>query len=147
MADLSNVIAALWRDVLSAVENKHLNPASFNRYYMGKVDACPSTPIHRRKCTKRSITVRRDDQFSLSQPLLGISLTRRELQVLYLICTGCTNKEAADLMGLSPRTAEYYIKNMRKKIDATSKSHLIQLVIATDFLRRVDKSVIFRELL
>lgn len=142
MTKVFSTISMLWLDVRVAVENKKQNPERFNRYYIGQIDDSPSAPIHHRKCQPRSVIEKREDHFSLNGVLQGVILTRRETQVLYLICHGDTNREVAFRLGLSPRTAEYYIKNMRKKAVAVSKAHLIQLVTQTDFLTRVNKTIL-----
>ncbi|OGO91340.1 MAG: hypothetical protein A3F41_00440 [Coxiella sp. RIFCSPHIGHO2_12_FULL_44_14] len=142
MSSIANTVSPLWQDVTTAIENKKRDPVGFNRYYIGQIDDSPSAPVHQRKCPQRNLTERREDHFDLSAPLKGVMLTRREIQVLYLICRGATNREVASCLGLSPRTAEYYIKNMRKKALASSKLHLVDLVNQTDFLTRVDQTVL-----
>ena len=49
-------------------------------------------------------------------------LTPRELEVLRLIAGGLSNREIAAKLVLSVRTAERYIANIYKKIDAHSKA-------------------------
>lgn len=131
-------VAKLWEDIRSAIINKEEDPHKFQRFYIGCIEPSPCAPHPLRKCSKRKPTLVKD-RFILSEPLAGIALTRREIQVLYFICRGYTNKEVADLIGLSARTAEYYINNMRKKTLTTSKLHLIQLICKTDFIQRISQ--------
>lgn len=70
--------------------------------------------------------------------LSSVEFTRREAECMVWILRGYTNCQIAECMGLSSRTVEYYIKNMRAKVGAHSKLHLMKVVLATDFLSRVD---------
>jgi len=133
----NNNVSALWQDICSAIENKEIDPFTFNRFYIGRIESSSAVPLPLRKCLKRNKPVLIKERFILNAPLAGIALTKREIQVLYLICTGYTNRQVADQIGLSARTAEYYINNMRKKTLTSSKAHLIQLICQTDFLQRI----------
>lgn len=135
-------IADRWQDLTRAVEQKQQKPEQFLRVYIGRIEAPSHQPIHGRRATDRSDYPPRSESFVLSEPLTGITLTRREIQVLYLICHGSTNQDASARMGLSVRTTEYYIKNMRRKVAANSKSSLIRKILATDFMERIDASVL-----
>lgn len=56
---------------------------------------------------------------------LGKILSRREQQVLELVLGRKTNREIADLMGLSARTVEFHRANLMAKLDATNFSELL----------------------
>lgn len=139
-------VASRWCGLSAAIVNKKRYPLAFDRAYIGRLREREreSNAIHIRK--RRP--VKEDDgrlknYFLFEEPLSGIYLTRRESQVLYLICHGLTNKEVAKKMGLSARTTEYYIKNIREKTATTSKQNLIFRIIETDFLKRVDSKKLF----
>ncbi|MDX1780435.1 MAG: PhnD/SsuA/transferrin family substrate-binding protein [Thalassovita sp.] len=55
------------------------------------------------------------------------ALTRRERQVLCMICEGQTNKAIAELLGISPKTVEFHRANLLQKTDAGTTAHLVQL--------------------
>ncbi len=137
-------VAERWSKVGIAVRNKKKYPDAFDRIYIGKLQERESHPIHYRRAVKQSDR-RLQRYFSLSEPLAGIFLTRREAQVLYLICHGATNKDVAEKMALSSRTTEYYINNIRKKTTTASKRHLICRIIETDFLTRIDVEKLFSD--
>ncbi len=55
------------------------------------------------------------------------SLTKRELEVLSLICFGHPSKEIAETLGISLKTVEYHRANLLQKTDAGTTAHLVQL--------------------
>ena len=52
-------------------------------------------------------------------------LTRRELDVLRLLAKGNTNRQIADLLGLSPRTVENHRANLLGKLGLDSRVELV----------------------
>lgn len=52
-------------------------------------------------------------------------LSDRELSVLRLICDGRTNREIADALDISPRTAETHASNILSRLDCTSRFQII----------------------
>jgi DNA-binding NarL/FixJ family response regulator len=57
------------------------------------------------------------------------SLTRREYQVLRLIAEGKTNKELAEQLGISPRTAENHRASIMNKLNLRSVSQLVRFAV------------------
>jgi two-component system, LuxR family, sensor histidine kinase TtrS len=55
------------------------------------------------------------------------SLTRREREILALICDGLPNKTIATDLGISPKTVEYHRANLLQKTEAGTSAHLVQL--------------------
>lgn len=141
MSCISKNVSSLWADVCRAIVNKESDPLAFDRIFIGGSQKQASSPIHNRKTSSVQNGGRRE-YFILSEPLSGVPLTRRELQVLFLICQGLTNTLVAKRIGLSSRTIEYYIKNMRKKTLALNKADLVDQVLKTDFSTRVNEMVL-----
>lgn len=56
-------------------------------------------------------------------------LTRRELQCLQISLRGRSARQAAIELGLSQRTVEEYLNNVKKKLGVTSKSEMINVAI------------------
>ncbi len=54
-------------------------------------------------------------------------LTKREREVLALICAGLASKEIAEKLGVSLKTIEYHRANLLQKTKAGSSAHLVQL--------------------
>lgn len=57
------------------------------------------------------------------------ALSKREQELVLLLIRGMTTKEAAANMGISPRTAEGHLNNIKIKLDCHSKSKLIQKLV------------------
>jgi DNA-binding CsgD family transcriptional regulator len=64
--------------------------------------------------------------------------TKREAECMVWLLKGKTINSIAALLELSPRTVEYYIKNMKTKIGCRTKFELIDLVYASEFMKSVD---------
>ncbi len=144
MSQSSTKTANLWSDILSAVNEKHYDPYKFDRVYIGKIESC-SAPVHLKNYTRAPDCNSKLKYYKLGPVFKEVVFTRREAQVMVLIMEGYTNKESADMLGLSPRTTEFYIRNMRKKIGAESKPQLIEAIAKTDFMSNVDFSFIKKE--
>jgi DNA-binding NarL/FixJ family response regulator len=57
-------------------------------------------------------------------------LTSRERQVLASLCAGHSAKVIAAEMHIMPRTVESYVVNMRNKLHAANRTHLVVIAIA-----------------
>ena len=64
----------------------------------------------------------------------GLRLTSRELEVLRLVAAGRSNREIANELFISPKTASVHVSNMMGKLGAASrgeaaaKAHALRLV-------------------
>lgn len=68
-------------------------------------------------------------------PLSGVpALTAREQQVLELIAQGLSAKEAAQAIEIAPRTVERHIENVRLKIRARNRTHMVTLALELGLL-------------
>jgi DNA-binding CsgD family transcriptional regulator len=67
-------------------------------------------------------TARKRDPSTLDQ------LTPQELQIAHLLAEGRTTREAAAAMFLSPKTIEYHLRNVYRKLDVRSRSELSEAV-------------------
>lgn len=55
---------------------------------------------------------------------VAASLTKQERQVAALVGQGATNREAADQLFLSPRTIDFHLSNIYKKLNVRSRTEL-----------------------
>ena len=53
-----------------------------------------------------------------------VPLTRQERQVATLVGRGATNREAAEQLFLSPRTIDFHLRNIYKKLGVRSRTEL-----------------------
>jgi DNA-binding CsgD family transcriptional regulator len=61
-----------------------------------------------------------------AQPELGDELTPQELQVALQVAEGKTNKEAGAALFLSPKTVEFHLARVYRKLDLSSRAELIR---------------------
>lgn len=69
----------------------------------------------------------------------NIQLTERQHQCAELLLQGKTAREIAELMGLSRRTIEYYLCNIKSKLECKNKVELI-LAISNLLKPKSDKN-------
>ncbi len=125
-------LAHRWRDVAKASKERHDNPKQYQRHFIGDIKG-----EYRSRSTCRKSTSARKVSVSEPPARLKARFTHRESQCMALISRGCSNRQAAQVMALSPRTVEFYVKNMRSKFECSSKAQLIRLVLKTEFVHRI----------
>ncbi len=52
-------------------------------------------------------------------------LTPREREVLELLATGCSNRQVAEALGMSPHTAKFHVNAILDKLDAQSRTEAV----------------------
>ncbi|MGB0096925.1 MAG: LuxR C-terminal-related transcriptional regulator, partial [Solirubrobacteraceae bacterium] len=57
-------------------------------------------------------------------------LTPQELQVALTIARGLTNREAAARLFLSPKTIEFHLRNIYRKLGIRSRTELVRIVLS-----------------
>lgn len=63
-------------------------------------------------------------------PQSGVpALTAREQQVLELVAQGLSAKETAQEIEIAPRTVERHIENVRLKLRARNRTHMVTLAL------------------
>lgn len=58
-------------------------------------------------------------------------LTEREQEVLRCVANGLSSKEAAQQLGIAPRTVDRHIENLRNKLRARNKTHMVAKALAS----------------
>lgn len=69
-----------------------------------------------------------DRSVDLSQFELIKKLSKRQLDCAFLLLKGMRSKEIAQAFSLSPRTVEFYIQNMKKKLNCSSQIELVLIL-------------------
>jgi DNA-binding CsgD family transcriptional regulator len=67
--------------------------------------------------------------FNLESLSRDFHLTRREIEVIRLICEGAANKEIADKMKISEFTVRDHIKNILAKMDLHTRNEVVAFLI------------------
>ena len=68
----------------------------------------------------------------------GIYFSHREAECMVQLLKGKTVHKVAETVKLSPRTIEYYLKNMKAKVGCRTKFELVEIVAESDFTKHVD---------
>ena len=59
-----------------------------------------------------------------------VLLSEREREVLQCIAQGLSSKQCAQELGIAPRTVERHVENLRNKLHARNKPHLVAKALA-----------------
>ena len=94
---------------------------------------------HRRSIPDKFICCPSRRKYYLGKQFPEIYLTQREAECVYWVMKGLTNKQTADKMELSSRTIDYYLRNVRTKLNCYSKAHLIRVLDKACFLSEIEK--------
>jgi len=73
--------------------------------------------------------------YSLGEKYQNIHFSKREAECMSYLLRGKSTRGIAKILGLSPRTVEYYIRIMKKKLNCRTKFELIDLVAESDFMK------------
>ena len=70
-------------------------------------------------------------------------LTRREAQCMYLIMQGLIHQDIAQLLQLSIRTIEFYLRNIRVRLGCRTRKDLLQVLLMSGFMQRISPEQLF----
>ena|SRR3990167_450133 len=123
--------AKRWKDVTEAILKKEENPQRYRRFFIGSMEC--ETPLSHYSTTSKILK-----NYRVGEPFQNVYFTQREAECMMLILRGYTNTQVAQLLNLSSRTVEFYLKNMRQKTGCISKTHLMSCIAKTNFLDSLD---------
>lgn len=69
----------------------------------------------------------------LAQHAMDDSLTQREIEVLQLIGSGCSNKVVADRLAISEDTVKGHVRNILSKLGARDRTHAVTIALKRGF--------------
>ena len=72
-------------------------------------------------------------------------LTRQELLCVFYLISGCTIKETGKAMGLSPRTVEFYLNNVKRRLDVQRKSKVVEQVLVSALMPLFQQWIMHRK--
>lgn len=79
-------------------------------------------------------------RYQLGQRYGELYFTTREGECMLGLLSGKTIVRVAAELELSPRTVEFYLKNMKSKLGCRTKSELIRLILKSDFMTNYEKT-------
>jgi two-component system response regulator DegU len=68
-------------------------------------------------------------------------LTRRETQILNYVAEGNTNKQIADILGISEQTIKSHVSAILRKLNANDRAHAVALAIRNGWISMGEKGV------
>jgi len=125
-----------WQSVLAEVQHKNDQAYDFlftNRGRLSEID----TALFSEDLAILPKETRDLRTYYLGDQYPGVYFTKREAESLFWLVHGMTIAETAAQMHLSPRTIEFYIKNMKSKLGCASKKRLIEKVLKTNLIEQL----------
>lgn len=83
----------------------------------------------------------RRKSYALGPPFSDCYLTQREAESMALFMCGHTIAKAAKILGLSPRSVEYYLEKIKTKTRCHSKAGLIEHMLSNQFATDAEKVI------
>lgn len=77
--------------------------------------------------------------YYLGNQFPNVYLTKREAECMFWLMQSNTIGEAAAKMELSARTVEFYVKNLKLKLNCKNKKMLINKVLQTTLLQQLEQ--------
>lgn len=134
---IKETIMNRWEDVVNEVLNKskkssRRSPTNLNKTTLRRSIA---------KRAKKTKHKKEKKMYHLGNDYPGVYFTKREAECMLLLLRNHTINSAAGILQLSPRTVEFYVKNMKVKTESLSKIELIKKVKESEFLKSIDFDV------
>lgn len=124
-----------WEAVLHEVLNKDKETTEFRYTNLGDLrkinNKTSQKSIHNNKNRKKQMR----KIYYLGKKYDGLYLTHQEGECMNLLLQGHTIVSAAKDLNLSPRTVEFYVKNMKLKLSCATKKELVTKIADTEFLK------------
>jgi len=122
-----------WEKVLHEVLSKSIAAQKFKVTSLEK-----QYDVQARQLLRKTPDQQPKKSYCLGPKYNGTYFTKREAECMILLLHGKTINKAAIALSLSPRTIEFYLKNMKAKVGCRTKFELIELVLESNFLQTID---------
>lgn len=99
--------------------------------YLGNITNLLTQLSVENNTTKRKLLT---GSYSIYQAEYDDVLTPRQMDCLFYLLRGKTSKQIAEALGLSPRTVEQYVEQLKHKFSCKNKSELIETAINKGFI-------------
>ena len=136
--DNNKSISCIWNDVLSEVMQRKAD-----RQKIGLFSASDAEYEAYHIETRKKLLAKKGRyiRYGLGNRYGQAYFTKRESECMVLLLKGKTIDNVATEFNLSPRTIEFYVNNMKSKVGCRTKSELIGLVYASEFIKNINFSV------
>ena len=120
-----------WESILNEVKNKNNRSFRFIYTNLGMRDQVKQRgrAAHGKKRVVKT--------YYLGEPYQDLYLTEREAQCVFYFCRGFSNVKIAGALELSPRTIEYYFKNIKQKLSCKSRTELMEKLINNELIQQL----------
>lgn len=116
-----------WNNILNNVINKKNDKNN-------KKNKDKELSVHDNANIAQQIEYNAKKNYYLGSKYQDIYFTQRETECMIMLIKGKTINKIAKELQLSPRTIEFYLKNMKNKIGCRTKFELIEQILESDFL-------------
>lgn len=124
-----------WEAVLNEVLNKDKKSTRFVFTNLGEMARLRN---EKRIQLEKPKIKKEHKMYYLGHDYEGIYFTKREAECMLLLLKGHTIVSAAEVLRLSPRTVEFYVKNMKMKLCCCTKFELVEKVAQSEFIKSLD---------
>jgi DNA-binding CsgD family transcriptional regulator len=123
-----------WNTVLNEVLNKRNKSYSFQFTTVGEV---LTERAKQTKLSNQGAKKPKPDPIPLGEKYPDVYFSAREVQCALLFMQGKTILQTGKLLNLSPRTIEFYLNHMKRKLNCRLKSELIGKIMQSDLRKRL----------
>lgn len=122
-----------WQHVINEVLNKNTVGYQFRFTHFNHVCNNDNSVLNKRNLRRKEVKM-----YPLGEKFPGVVFTQREAHCAAHFVEGKTIVETAIFLKISPRTVEYYLSMMKRKLNVQTKTDLIHKVIDSHFMKYVD---------
>ena len=115
-----------WNSILGEIENK--GDKNYTFMYTNYGEKYKNEAQHLKKVKKKSTKRMTSKKYGLGEAYPDIYFTSREYDCVTQLLRGKNVKSIAKHYELSPRTVEFYIKNMKIKLECATRDELLEKV-------------------
>ncbi|MCX7120345.1 MAG: LuxR C-terminal-related transcriptional regulator [Gammaproteobacteria bacterium] len=129
-----------WNSVVEEVLHKNDSSHAFLYTNNGLLhDECYFNTAENDYCMMDERETRDLRNYFLGEKYPGVYITKREAESVFWIIQGLTIPQTACKLGLSSRTVEFYVKNLKVKLKCINKKELLEKILETDLLMQLEK--------
>lgn len=121
-----------WDQVLTEVLNKQNSQQRFNLTTVHEFLSAEKKFCHQNLKEKTYRSNLPIQKYYLKEHNPQLYFTAREFQTMHCLLNGKSTLEIAQVLNLSRRTIEFYLKNMKAKLNCKYRTELIKKVLQSD---------------